>query len=149
MGVLEEITKSIERLLSDEKELFLVDLVLKGTIGNQKLLVILDGDNGVNIDDCGRISRALGNFIEENNLIQERYFLEVSSAGLDHPIKLERQYKKNIGRTVKVKTTDLIEVEGLLLDSDKEMIKVRVEKVGDKVIMVKNIKETKILVEFK
>ena len=82
------------------------------------MLSKLDGDNGVTLQDCIDISRAI-----EHNLDREEqdFSLEVASGGVSAPLKLVRQYKKNIGRTLQVKTaTDIITAE--LADANEEFI---------------------------
>ena len=91
----------IESNLQNDK-LFLVDLKVSVAGSNSKVAVILDGDEGVGIDECAEISRQVGNTIEEEELFIEAYNLEVSSPGLDQPLKLTRQYNKNIGRDVRI-----------------------------------------------
>lgn len=76
-------------------------------------MVILDGDKGISIDDCAALSRELSATLDESNLIEEAFVLEVSTPGLDQPLKTKRQYVKNIGRSVKVKTKEKT-VEGKL-----------------------------------
>jgi len=94
----EKVTNLLEEGLLEKPSLFLVDLSISE---GYKITVTLDGDNGVNLQDCIDVSRAL-----ENNLDREEqdYSLEVASAGVSTPLKLVRQYKKNIGRTLKIKT---------------------------------------------
>lgn len=118
-----KISEYIETLL--EPTQFLVEVSLKPSTGEQKLLIVMDDDNGMNIDYCGVISRAVGNYIEENELIEDAYRLEVTSAGLDQPFLLVRQYKKNVGREVFVLKTDNTELQGELLAADEEKIEIQ------------------------
>lgn len=97
-----------------DQSLFLVDVVVSSAKNSQKVLVHLDGDEGVNIDACAEISRQLGSILEEEDIFSGSFILEVSSPGLDLPLKLQRQYHKNIGRKVKVLTQDNITRKGLL-----------------------------------
>jgi len=100
----DKISNLLEEVLQQKPSLFLVDLTLTETF---KVIITLDGDNGVNLQDCIDVSRAI-----ENNLDREEqdYALEVASAGVSTPLKMVRQYRKNIGRTLKVKTaTETIE----------------------------------------
>lgn len=130
------------------QNLFLVDLVIKGNEGNQKLIVLVDGDDGLTIDQCGSVSRELGLRIEEEELVDSKYTLEVSSPGLDFPLKLERQYTKNIGREL---TVDLIggeKVEGVLTSTSSESIKI-MEKTKERDIPFENIKQSKVKISFK
>lgn len=101
--------------LSEKPSVFLIDLTITDAM---KIIVTLDGDQGVTLQDCIDINRAI-----ENNLDREEqdFSIEVASAGVSTPLKLVRQYKKNIGRTLKVKTaTDVI--EAVLADANEEFI---------------------------
>ena len=83
-----------------------------------KIIVTLDGDQGVTLQDCIDISRAIKINLDRE---EQDFSLEVASAGVPTPLKLVRQYKKNIGRTLKVKTaTDVI--EAVLADANDEFI---------------------------
>ena len=84
-------------------------------------MVLLDSDNGINIDECADLSRALSNVLDEVTWLEDSYLLEVSTPGLDHPLKLKRQYHKNIGRRLKVKVLEKMEVGKLIAVAD-EMI---------------------------
>ena len=85
-----------------------------------KFTVIVDGDQGITIDDCVVLSRALNESLESE--ISDPYTLEVSTPGLDHPLKLKRQYRKNIGRGLKVIRTDKNVVNGELKQTEEEKI---------------------------
>jgi ribosome maturation factor RimP len=74
-----------------------------------RVLIVLDSDSGIGIDDCAEFSRRFSQTLDESGLIEDKYMLEVSTPGLDHPLKLLRQYHKNIGRGLKVKTKTGIE----------------------------------------
>ena len=96
----------LEEALKEKTSLFLVDLSISDAF---KIMVTLDGDNGVNLQDCIDISRAIDNNLDRE---EQDYALEVASAGVSTPLKLVRQYRKNIGRTLKVKTsTETIEAK--------------------------------------
>ncbi|MDH3651731.1 MAG: ribosome maturation factor [Saprospiraceae bacterium] len=106
----------------DDKSLFLVALIIKGTSKGSKTSIIVDGDKGVSIDTCARISRTVASEIEALDLIDHAFRLEVSSPGLDHPLALHRQYVKNIGRQVKVTLKDEKVLEGALVSVDNQQI---------------------------
>jgi ribosome maturation factor RimP len=107
-----EIKKLAESLLKDKSH-FVVDAIVSLRNNPKKLLVILDGDKGINIDDCAELSRALSDALDESNLVDGAFILEVSTPGLDQPLKTKRQYEKNVGRNVRVKLKDKT-VEGKL-----------------------------------
>lgn len=102
----EKVTNLLEEGLLEKPSLFLVDLTISESY---KITVTLDGDNGVTLQDCIDISRVIDNSLDRE---EQDYSLEVASAGVSTPLRLVRQYKKNIGRTLKVKTaTETIEAK--------------------------------------
>ena len=116
-----EIHQKIEEFLKDqleESEVFLVELkVLPGN----NIRVFLDADKGITIDKCTKVNRALYRQIEEADLFPNGDFsLEVSSPGVDEPLKLHRQYVKNIGRRVEVTLIDDTKKEGKLVAVSEE-----------------------------
>lgn len=111
----EKVEELLQAGLSEKPEIFLIDL---SVADGGKITVTLDGDHGVTLQDCIDISRAI-----EHNLDREEhdFSLEVASAGATSPLKLVRQYKKNLGRTLKVKTsTETVEAE--ITDANDEFI---------------------------
>ena len=102
----EKVFSLLEEGLKEKPSIFLIDLIITDSY---KIIVTLDGDNGVQLQDCIDISRTL-----ENNLDREEqdFSLEVASVGVGSPLKMARQYIKNIGRTLIVKLeTETIEAE--------------------------------------
>nr|WP_315156751.1 ribosome assembly cofactor RimP [uncultured Flavobacterium sp.] len=102
----EKVNVLVEEALLERTSVFLIDLTITDAF---KIIVSLDGDDGVALQDCIDISRAI-----ENNLDREEqdFSLEVASVGVGSPLKLIRQYKKNVGRTLIVKTgMEIIEAE--------------------------------------
>jgi ribosome maturation factor RimP len=122
-----------------------------------QIIVFIDGDNGVTITDCIALSRKI-----ESNLDRETedFELDVSSAGLDLGLRVNRQYIKNIGRTVDVKLNDNTKLSGILKAVDDNTItlellppkkKKKTDEIIDlnKIINFKDIKETKVVITFK
>ena len=116
MAFKNKVQELLEAALAEREHLFLIDLSINDA---NKISVVLDGDFGVNLQDCIDVSRAI-----ENNLDREEqdFSIEVASAGVSSPLKLVRQFKKNIGRTLKVKTIASEEVEAKLTSADDEKI---------------------------
>jgi ribosome maturation factor RimP len=111
----EKVNQLLVEQLLEKPSVFLIDLNISDSY---KITVTLDGDNGVVLQDCIDISRAI-----ENNLDREEqdFSLEVASAGVSSPLKHLRQYKKNVGRSLRVKTaTQTIEAE--LVEANEENI---------------------------
>jgi ribosome maturation factor RimP len=89
-----------------------------------KILVLIDSDQGVTIDRCVHISR----YIEQNlDRDQEDFELEVASAGLSEPLKVPRQYAKNIGRRLDITLPTGIKFQGLLVESNDTKFTIEVE----------------------
>ncbi len=118
---------------------FIVDVLFFGKQRPARLLVIVDGDHGVTIDTCANLSRKLGALIDERNVLEEAFNLEVSTPGIDHPLKLKRQYFKNKGRQFKVHLTDKTIVQGTLEDVTEEKL------VITEVVSKKETKTTEVL----
>ena len=98
---------------------FLVNLKITP---DNRIYVDIDGDNGVTIDDCIELSRAIEGQLDRD---EEDFALDVSSAGADQPLKLIRQYRKNVGRELEVVTVDGERAEGTLEDASDEGIVLR------------------------
>lgn len=114
------IEKMVEDILADDPVHFLVEIRIKPT---NNVKVFLDGDNGITIEKCISINRALYKKLEEAALFPvDNFSLEVSSPGLDEPLKMFRQYKKNTGRLVEVLLKDGIRVDGKLLEVQEDQI---------------------------
>ena len=102
----------VNKALEERQDLFLLELNVSES---NAITVVVDGDNGVIVEDCMFISRAI-----EHNLDREEqdFSIEVMSAGASLPLIEKRQYKKNIGRALAVKTKDGLNIEGTLQDAD-------------------------------
>ncbi len=102
---------------------FLVDLIEKDRV----VQVYFDSDTQVTLERCRKLSRLLEEHIEEHKLLPENYKLDVSSPGLDRPLKFRRQYVKNIGRKLEVKVDDE-KLEGILQEVGESEITLRIQK---------------------
>jgi ribosome maturation factor RimP len=148
---IQTIENLLEPLLVDD--IFLVSIKVKPT-NNYK--IYLDADSGLGIEKCIKINRALYRQIEEMGMYPDGDFsLEVSSPGVDEPLKLLRQYKKNIGRNVEVVMNDDEKKEGLLKEVTEEAITIEhTEGKGKKAVTentsigFSDIKQTKVLIKF-
>ena len=115
-----EISEKLKSLLApvlDQRKAFLIDVVVRNERGGKLVQVFVDTDIGVTIEQCSEISRELAGEIEQKNVIETSYRLEVSSPGIDKPLRLLRQYRKNIGRRFNVtfeKTGTRATIVGLL-----------------------------------
>ena len=99
-----------------DSDMFLVELKY---LPFDKIEIFLDADSGVTIQQCTKIARSINHQLEEA-FPDLNYELEVSSAGLEHPIKMLRQYQKNVGRNLEVNLPDGKLIEGKLLSADEK-----------------------------
>ncbi len=148
---IQAVEKLIGPLLFDD--IFLVSIKIKPT---NNFKIYLDADSGLGIDKCIKINRALYKIIEEMGMYPEGDFsLEVSSPGLEEPLKLLRQYKKNIGRDVELIMNDDARKEGKLTAVTEENVTIEYTEGKGKKAIVKTeeipfdtIKQTKVQIKF-
>ena len=150
-NTIETVQKLLLPLLPED--VFLVEIKIK-PINNIK--IYLDADAGLGIEKCIKINRALYKIMEEMGMYPDGDFsLEVSSPGLDEPLKLLRQYKKNVGRDVEVVTNDELKREGKLTEVTEEKITIEYSEGKGKKAVIKtddiyfsDIKQTKVQIKF-
>jgi ribosome maturation factor RimP len=105
----------VDLALALNESLYLIELSISV---NNKVQVVVDGDNGVSLSECIRISKVINdNFDRE----VEDFSLEVTTPDISHPLKVKRQYLKNLNRILKVKTAEE-EIEGTLVTADEDKI---------------------------
>jgi ribosome maturation factor RimP len=148
---IQAVEKLIGPLLYDD--IFLVSIKVKPA---NNFKIYLDADSGLGIEKCIKINRALYKIMEEMGMYPEGDFsLEVSSPGLDEPLKLLRQYRKNIGREVEVIMQDEVKKEGKLTAVTEETITLEYAEGKGKKAVVKTdeipfaeIRQTKVQIKF-
>jgi ribosome maturation factor RimP len=118
----EKIANLAQQALLGENQ-FLLETVVSSKHGPKKVTVIVDGDQGLTIDECAAISRRLLDLMEAEALLEEDGFtLEVTTPGVDRPLKLKREYSKNIGRSLRVQLKDKVVENGKLVEVSEESI---------------------------
>lgn len=148
---IETVENLIQPLL--QEGVFLVYIKIKPT---NNFKIYIDADGGLPLEKCIKINRALYKQMEEMGLYPDGNFsLEVSSPGIDEPLKLIRQYIKNVGRFIEVVKLDDTRLEGKLLEANEEKISIEItEGKGKKMtvnqleVSISNIKQTKVQVKF-
>ena len=154
MNIEKRVRELVEEKIADKPDLFLVDVKMHS---NGLLVILVDGDQGIGIDDCVMISRHIGFYLEEENIIETAYNLEVSSPGVDTPLTSIRQYLKNVGRSMIIKMTDGTKREGKLtgITEDAIILEEKIKEKGkraeiiESAIPITQINETKVLISFK
>ena len=150
---IQAITQKINNLLAGQPSHFLVEIRIKPT---NNVKVFLDADEGMPLSTLIDYNRKLYKEIEESAMYPDGNFsLEVSSPGLDEPLKMHRQYKKNIGRFVDIVLNDSTKKDGKLIEATEDGIVIEFETGKGKKketiqesILFENIKSTKIQIKF-
>lgn len=152
----EEIVRHLAEQLLETDQHYIAGVSVSSA-HNPKVLVKLDGDEGVTIDACANLSRQLGNVLEEQEVFEGAYTLEVSSPGIDEPLEGIRQYRKNIGRKVEITTTEGKTRIGKIEEVSEEGLKLY-EETGKRGRLIvsehtevpfSEIQQTKVIVSFK
>src|SRR6476469_6683107 len=124
-GQIQVMEQKVDALIRDEPGVFLVDIRIKPT---NNVKVFVDADNGISIEKLVQYNRRLYKDLEESVFFPGGDFsLEVSSPGLDEPLKLHRQYRKNEGRFVEIQFNDGSRKEGKLLSATEDGIVLETE----------------------
>ena len=110
------IEKELENCLKNREDLFLIDMDI--ALDNS-IEIIIDGDNGVTVEDCIYVSRSIEHNIDRD---EHDFSLEVTSSGAVTPLSSIRQYIKNIGRILVVKTKDDLKYEAKLVNANSNQI---------------------------
>jgi|SRR5688572_29979835 len=149
---IQAVEERVKTLIGSEPDLFLVEVRIKPT---NNIKVFIDGDKGVSIERLVQFNRKLYKEVEERMFPNGDFSLELSSPGLDEPLKLHRQYVKNIERPVEVIKKDGVKIEGKLVSVTETEIQVEEQKgKGKKLKIVPHtisfdeIKTTKIQIKF-
>jgi len=146
------VEKKLSELLTELPGYFLVEVSVKPT---NNVKVFVDADQGAAIDQLSRINRALYKWVEENLFPNGDFSIEVSSPGLEEPLKLDKQYLKNVGRMVEIVLKNGLKKEGKLISvSENEIVieeeigKGKKKEVIQHIILKEEIKTTKVQVKF-
>ncbi len=147
----EEKTEELIEPLLTQRGFELVDVEYVKEGSEYYLRVYMDKEGGITIDDCVDVSRAFNEILDREDYISDAYIFEVSSPGLDRPLKKEKDFARSIGERVLVKTYQKIdktkEFYGILKAYDDSTVTIEGEK-GDMVIDRKNISIIRLAYEF-
>jgi ribosome maturation factor RimP len=129
-SVIGDIIITIESIMED-LEYELVDVELKKEGSNNFLRIFLDKPGGITLDDCQSMSKAISEELDKTDPIKDPYYLEVSSPGLDRPLKNDKDLKRNINKEVEVKLYQPLDgkklLQGNLVGFDEKILKIQYE----------------------
>ncbi len=120
--MIDKIKAIIEPVIQEEKA-ELVEIIFRKEAARQVLKLLVDKDNGIQLADCVRLNEKIGQALDQADIIQESYVIEVASPGIDRPFKTKRDYERALGRLVRVTL-----IERIL---DKKEYVARLEEVSD------------------
>lgn len=151
----EKVENLLQEAFEENNSLFLIELNIDDA---NHISVVIDGDNGVSVNDCIAVSRKIEHNLDRD---EEDFSLDVASAGVSRPLTMPRQYRKNIGRKLAVTTSEGKKIEGELVKMEGDTItlqwkarepkpvgkgKVTVNK--EAVLPLEEIKEAKVIITF-
>lgn len=134
-----EKAKKIQELITpllEEMEIELVEVSFRSTRGNRVLRIFVDTETGITIKQCKQVSRAVSEILDAEDIIPYGYRLEVSSPGLDRPLKSEKDFKRNSGRQVKIEYT---------VDGEKRLIKGLIGSVTADGVVIKTAQQEELI----
>ncbi len=120
--MVDKIKEIIEPILQEE-QVELVEIIFRREAGRQVLRLLVDRDGGIKLADCTRLNERISQFLDERDIIQESYVIEVDSPGIDRLFKTKRDYERAVGRLVRVTLSERIQ--------DKKEYVARLEEVSD------------------
>jgi len=140
-GKIEEIITPV----LNELDIDLVELSFRGTHGNRILRLFVDTENGITIEKCKNVSREISDILDAEDIITGKYRLEVSSPGLDRPMRTVRNFRRNIGREIRFtyQVEDTISTFQGVMDSvaeEKVTLKLKNELVTFSISQIENAK---------
>jgi len=122
LPMIDKIKEVIEPVIQEEKA-ELVEIIFRKEGGRQVLKLLVDKDNGIQMADCVSLNEKIGQALDQADIIQESYVIEVDSPGIDRPFKTKRDYERALGRLVRVTLVERI--------ADKKEYIARLEEVSD------------------
>lgn len=153
MDIKEQIHQILDNIIDEHH--FVVEIIYQNKKPKSKLIIYLDGDQGVSIDVCADVSRKLSEELDNLDLIEGEFNLEVSSPGADKPLTHQRQFAQHTGRTLSVQLQNGEYQEGVLKEANEENLLLEVfknkkSKVAEILTIPQaQVKEAKVLISFK
>ncbi|HUX61843.1 MAG TPA: ribosome maturation factor RimP [Ignavibacteriaceae bacterium] len=151
MNLFDENISKIAAGKSEDYGFFLVDIIFRGNPNNRMIEIFIDGEKNVSADDCAKVSREIEEQIESLGLIDSSYRLEVSSPGVDRPLKYLKQYPKHINRKFEISykpNDETKKLVGKLLRIEGENLVFQSDQKNETIINFNNIIKAKVLVSF-
>lgn len=149
---IENLTLRITEPIVDELNMEIVDIEYIKEGPHMYLRIYIDKDGGVNLDDCQKVSEQVSEILDEKDPIPDNYFLEVSSPGIDRPLKNDKDLKRSIGKDVEISLYKAVDgkkkLTGQLLNYDDDNIYIKNEDSSESAIERNLISKINLAVNF-
>ena len=145
-NIAQKIAEIVER-----KGFFPIEIIIRGIPSKRVMEVFIDGENDVSADDCANVSREINSELENLPEAGNDYRLDVSSPGVDKPLKFLKQYPKHIKRNFEVSYKsgeEIKKISGKLISVEEENLTFLCKNVGEVKVKFNNIKKAKVTVSF-
>ena len=150
MNLIKENIVKISDEIAQKHGFFIVDIIFRGDQRKRIIEVYVDGEKNVSADDLAEISREINEIIEEHDLIKSSYRLDVSTPGVDRPLKYLKQYPKHLNRNFEITYntgTETKTITGKFIGLKGEELTFLSEK-NNLIVEFKNITKAKVLISF-
>ncbi len=151
MNLLNENIKQLASITAEENGFFLIDCVIRGNNTNKIIEIFIDGEKNISAGDCAKVSTEINSQLEKIPDIGSSYRLDVSSPGLDRPLKYLKQYPKNINRDFEITYStgnEVKKIKARLLRIEDNNLIFLFNKKNELIINYNDIKKAKVLVSF-
>lgn len=153
MDVIKRKIHELAESTADQYGVQVVDVELAGNLRKPIVKVFIDKENGVTLEDCEKFSRALSAVLDMEDPIRTPYTLEVSSPGLDRPLKGMKDFQRNTGKLVRLITKESINKQnffiGRIIEAKDDNLKLLLENKDEISIPFSQISKARLEIEFK
>ena len=130
---------------------YILDVRVKGSRGSRSLVIIADTQPGITLDELTAVSREVEHQLDDSDLFTDNYTLEVTSPGLDWPLKTARDFRRRLGKSVRLEHTvpDMMNpVEGELVEVSDEDITLQTKELGELVLPLNQINQGTLVLDW-
>lgn len=152
MGKVSDQVFELVKPIAESFDLEVVEVLYEKKFDGMHLTIVIDKDGGVTIDDCERLHRAIDAPLDELDPIDTAYTLNVSSPGIDRPLKMERDYKRNLNKKISVKLYKPLDnkksYEGILTEYSDETLTIELKNGNKLTFNKKDTAKVEPIIEF-
>lgn len=124
--LVDDLREIVEPIVTDDGA-ELVEIVVKGYPGSRVVRIVVDAEEGVDVERCARLSRSVSSAFDDLDPISGTYTLQVTSPGADRPLETDRDFARNVGRSVRVSFEEDDPVEGVVVAVDDDVVTLEVD----------------------